>query len=57
MAHVCLLAQGAALGYVVLPLWGVSLASFDTPSTDNQQPCLREFNHGLNESLCAQRIR
>ena len=26
-----LLAQGAALGYVVLPLRGVSLASFDTP--------------------------
>ena len=23
-----LLTQGAALGYVVLPLWGVSLASF-----------------------------
>ena len=26
-----LLTQGAALGYVVLPLRGVSLASFDTP--------------------------
>ena len=26
-----LLTQGAALGYVVLPLWGVSLASFALP--------------------------
>ena len=32
MARVRLLTQGAALGYVVLPLRGVSLASFDTPS-------------------------
>ena len=28
---VCLLTQGAALGYVLLPLRGVTLASFDTP--------------------------
>ena len=32
MGRVRLLTQGAALGYVVLPLRGVSLASFDTPS-------------------------
>ena len=31
MGRVRLLTQGAALGYVVLPLRGVSLASFDTP--------------------------
>ena len=31
MGRMRLLAQGVALGYVVLPLWGVSLASFDTP--------------------------
>ena len=32
VGFVCgLLTQGAALGYVVLPLRGVSLASFDTP--------------------------
>ena len=30
MVCVCLLTQGAALGYVVLPLRGVSLVSFDT---------------------------
>ncbi|MDD7211568.1 MAG: hypothetical protein PUH31_04370, partial [Prevotella stercorea] len=28
MGRVRLLTQGAALGYVLLPLWGVSLASF-----------------------------
>ena len=33
MGRVRLLAQGAALGYVVLPLRGVTLASFDTPSS------------------------
>ena len=33
MVRVYLLTQGAALGYVVLPLRGVSLATFDTPST------------------------
>ncbi len=33
MVYVCLSTQGVALGYVVLPLRGVSLASFDTPST------------------------
>ena len=32
MARVYLLTQGAALGYVVLPLRGVPLASFDTLS-------------------------
>ncbi len=32
MGRVRLLTQGVALGYVVLPLRGVSLASFDTPS-------------------------
>ena len=38
VGFVCgLLTQGAALGYVVLPLRGVSLASFDTPATDKQQ--------------------
>ena len=31
MVRVCLLTQGAALGYVVLPLRGVSLASFALP--------------------------
>ena len=31
MARVYLLTQGAALGYVVLPLRGVSLASFALP--------------------------
>ena len=31
MGRVRLLTQGAALGYVVLPLRGVTLASFDTP--------------------------
>ena len=36
MDHVRLLTQGVALGYVLLPLRGVLLASFDTPSpTDN----------------------
>ena len=34
VGFVCgLLTQGAALGYVVLPLRGVQLASFDTPPT------------------------
>ena len=32
MVCVCLLPQGVALGYVVLPLRGVQLATFDTPS-------------------------
>ena len=27
--------QGAALGYVLLPLWGVLFVSFDTPPTVN----------------------
>ena len=31
MGRVRLLTQGAALGYVLLPLRGVLLASFDTP--------------------------
>ncbi len=31
MDHVRLLTQGVALGYVLLPLRGVLLASFDTP--------------------------
>ena len=31
MIRVRLLTQGVALGYVVLPLRGVSLATFDTP--------------------------
>ena len=33
MVRVCLLTQGAALGYVVLPLRGVPLASFGTSSS------------------------
>ena len=47
MVRVCLLTQGAALGYVVLPLRGVSLATFDTPSAPSwivntlQHYCLR----------------
>ena len=32
MVRVCLLTQGVALGYVVLPLQGVLLASFEKPS-------------------------
>ena len=36
MGRVRLLTQGVALGYVVLPLRGVTLASFDhPPPTDN----------------------
>ena len=37
MVCVCLLTQGAALGYVLLPLRGVSLMSFDTHSTDKNK--------------------
>ena len=35
MVCVCRLTQGAALGYVLLPLRGVSLTAFDTPSTQS----------------------
>ena len=36
MGRVRLLTQGAALGYVVLPLWGVSLASFAPSYNSNR---------------------
>ena len=36
MGRVRLLTQGAALGYVLLPLRGVPLVSFDTPSPMNE---------------------
>ncbi len=35
MVCVCRLTQGAALGYVLLPLRGVPFTTFDTPSTQS----------------------
>ena len=37
--------QGAALGYVLLPLRGVLFMSFDTPSTQPPFLCYRIFSH------------
>ena len=48
MARVCLLTQGAALGYVLLPLRGVLLASFDTPKKTNGSTTTFTSKHKKN---------
>ena len=42
--------QGAALGYVLLPLRGVTLASFDTPSTAKWLPQIAQNSQNLPTS-------
>lgn len=63
MVRMCLLTQGAALGYVVLPLRGVPLTTFDTLPTFlplisifyEPTPVLIPFSFRYHASLCAAR--